>query len=203
MSGRNAAPATQAGPVRPATVRALRWAVILLLVANGCAVVSKGANRPADPYLVEPTTATPGGPPAPADRSPLAGFGEIAFRIEGPGAPVALRCALLADSAALQAKGLMGVTDLGGYDGMLFRFTSDTTGGFFMRDTPMPLSIAWFDADGDLVSTADMEPCLDGGTCPTYHAADPYRDALEVPQGALGQLGVGPGSSIDIGGRCP
>ena len=40
----------------------------------------------------------------------------------------------------------MEVTDLQGYDGMLFKFSSDYTGAFYMKDTPLPLSIAFFDA---------------------------------------------------------
>lgn len=186
--------------VAPGTVRALRWAVILLLAANSCAVVSKGADRPADPYLLDPVTAA--APDGSGGRQPIDGFGEVAFRVSGPGAGVALRCALLANTGALRSQGLMGVTDLRGYDGMIFRFDSETTGAFWMKDTPMPLSIAWFDGQGRLVSTADMEPCLGRSDCPLYQAGGPYRDALEVPQGALGHLGVGPNATIEIGGVC-
>lgn len=93
-------------------------------------------------------------------------------------------------------------TNLGGYDGMLFVFSSNVDYGFYMKDTPMPLSIAWFDAAGRLVSTADMEPCLTGGTCPNYYAAGGYRYALEVPQGRLSALGITPGAVISVGGPC-
>lgn len=190
----------------PGAVRILRWVVILLLVANGCAFVSKGANRPADPVLVEPggTAAQATGPTVsvPARRA-LAGFGEIGFRVDGAGAAATLRCALLADSPEQQAKGLMGVTDLGGYDGMIFRFATTTTGSFYMKDTPMPLSIAWFDASGRFVSLSDMQPCLNQPTCPLYSAAGPYRYALEVPKGSLGRLSVGPGTTITFVPTCP
>lgn len=184
------------------TVRLLRWSVVVLLLANGCAFLAKGADRPADPYLLDPVPTT-AAPSAAANRHPLPGFGEVAFRVDGSGAGAALRCALLADSAAQRARGLMEVTDLGGYDGMLFRWDSDTRGAFHMKDTPLPLSIAWFGADGRLVSATDMEPCLGGGTCPVYEAAGPYRFALEVPKGRLGSLGIGPGSAIQVGGACP
>jgi hypothetical protein len=85
---------------------------------------------------------------------------------------------------------------------MLFVFAADTSETFYMRNTPMPLSIAWFDSAGRLVSTVDMAPCPDRPNCKTYAAARPYRYALEVPQGGLSGLGIGPGSAISVGGGC-
>jgi uncharacterized membrane protein (UPF0127 family) len=177
-------------------------------VANGCAFLARGADRPPDPYFADTvTTATGGGstttlgPGSVMVRRPLEGFGEVAFRVDGMGA--ALRCALLAETPQQLQRGLMHVTDLGGYDGMIFRFATDTTGGFWMKDTPMPLSIAWFDATGRFVSSADMDPCLGQTTCPTYPPGGPYRYALEVPQGRLPALGIGPGTTVTIGGTCP
>ena len=147
-----------------------------------------GANRPADPKLL----------PHPS-RPQVPGFGEIAYRISGV---TNEKCALLAETEVQRARGLMNRTDLAGHDGMLFRFPSDTTNGFYMKDTPMPLSIAWFDAEGRFVSSADMEPCLDRIECPTYHATRPYRFALEVAKGGLAEMGIGPGSQLTVGGTC-
>jgi uncharacterized membrane protein (UPF0127 family) len=127
-------------------------------------------------------------------RTAVPGFGEIAFRVDGG----PLRRALLADTPQQHSQGLMNRTDLAGYDGMLFRFSSDTTGAFYMLNTPLPLSIAWFDADGRFVSATDMEPCLDRTDCPTYSATGPYRYALEVPQGDLPKLDIGPGSRLEL-----
>jgi uncharacterized membrane protein (UPF0127 family) len=178
-------------------VRALRWAVAALLVVGGLAFLAVGANGPADPTL----RAADG--PVALNRTPFGDFGEIGFRIEGGAAATAARCALLAETAAQQARGLMERTDLGGYDGMLFKFASDTNSSFYMKDTPLPLSIAFFDASGAFVSTTDMAPCIHMPTCPTYAAAGPYRWALEVPQGALPRLAVGPGTRLVAGGPCP
>jgi uncharacterized membrane protein (UPF0127 family) len=104
----------------------------------------------------------------------------------------------------------MGVTDpdLGGYDGMLFRFESVSEVGFWMKDTPMPLTVAYIGEDGVLVSTADMEPCLGeaaaASDCPSYPPDGPYRWALEVPQGGLGDIGLVPGATFtDTGEECP
>jgi len=186
-------------------VRVLRWAVIVLVIVGGLVFVAKGANGPADPTLG----------PAPADgqarvnRMPFGDFGEIAFRVQGgSGADVAaraaaVRCALLADTSARQEIGLMNRTDLGGYDGMVFRFATDTTVAFYMKDTPLPLSIAFFDGNGQYVSGTDMAPCIHQASCPTYPAARPYRLALEVAQGAMPRLGIGPGTRLVSTGPCP
>jgi uncharacterized membrane protein (UPF0127 family) len=179
-----------------------RWGVVVLAVLGFVLFLLLGANRPADPSLRDTglssgSSATD--PPGPTTtRAQVTEFGEVSFRIDGTdvifgqGSVQAARCALLAETAQQQAKGLMGRTDMGGYDAMIFKFASDTTGTFYMKDTPMSLSIAWFDEAGRFVSSTDMEPCL-------YAAAGPYRYALEVPKGRLGPLGIGPGTRLLIG----
>jgi uncharacterized protein len=178
--------------------RLLAWAIVVVFVLGLVAFITKGADQPPDPYLkpavgsaVAPTVVVPG-------RRPVPGFAEISLRVtSGP-----KLCALLAETAAQQARGLMARTDLAGHVGMLFVFASDTSETFWMRNTPMPLSIAFFDAGKRFVSATDMTPCADKPNCPTYSAAGAYRYALEVPQGGLSGLGVGPGSSITTGGGC-
>ena len=160
---------------------------MVLLVAGGVSFIVKGADRPADPYLV-------------AQREPIPGFGEVAYRVNT--ASDTTRCALLAQSTLQQERGLMNQTSLRGYDGMLFVFPADTTVNFYMKDTPMPLSIAWFDTGGRFVGSADMEPCLDKPDCPLYSSPAAYRYALEVPKGGLGALGIGSGAVISVGGPC-
>jgi hypothetical protein len=93
----------------------------------------------------------------------------------------------LALSGSARTQGLMDVTDLLDLDGMLFSFDGDTTSAFWMKDTLIPLDIAFFDGAGALVSVTTMEPCRQD-TCPTYEAAGPYRFALEAPEGALAGL---------------
>jgi uncharacterized membrane protein (UPF0127 family) len=137
-------------------------------------------------------------------RTRLDGFGETHVSVETPTGTLAW-CMLLAESEAQHNRGLMEVTDptLGGYDGMLFRFTEDTNDRFYMRNTPMPLSIAFIASNGDVVSTTDMAPCDDTAGCPLYRAAAPYRTAIEVPQGHLARLGIEPGANVtDDERRC-
>lgn len=141
--------------------------------------------------------------PGSTDRVPLEDFGEVAIAVTNADGEVVGYCVLAAEDDAQRSQGLMEVTDLQGYDGMLFVWDVDTSGGFWMRNTVMPLSIAWFDADGELVSTADMEPCPDSAPdCPTYPAEGSYRFALEVPQGRLEEMGITEGSTLSVGGSC-
>jgi uncharacterized membrane protein (UPF0127 family) len=141
-------------------------------------------------------------PPGSPDRVPLDGFGEVAIAIEGPDGEVLGWCLLLAETEEQRQRGLMEVTDLQGYEGMIFVWSEDADSSFYMRNTPTPLSIGWVDAEGELVSTADMEPCADIEGCPLYPADGPYRFAIEVPQGGLDELGLVEGSKLTVGGQC-
>lgn len=111
-------------------------------------------------------------------------------------------CMLLAETRAEQRRGLMETTDLGGYDGMLFDFGEERPLSFWMRNTPMPLSIAFYGADGSFVSSADMAPCGDHDDCPLTPSAGPARYAVEVPQGELERFGLVAGSRLARGGPC-
>ncbi len=144
--------------------------------------------------------------PGDGGRRPLPGYGRTAARVTTATGGVVALCLLVAATKALQDQGLMGITDrtLGGYDGMLFPFAEPTVTEFWMRDTPQPLSIAFFDAAGRYVSSTDMAPCGTGTDCPTYAARSAYRTAVEVPQGRLGALGMGSGSTLRrVPGACP
>ena len=65
-------------------------------------------------------------------------------------------------------------------DGMLFVFPEDTTGGFWMKNTLVPLTIAFFDAQGRRVRKLRMTPCRED-PCRTYEPGRTYRFALELP----------------------
>ena len=181
-----------------------RWlrtllAIALLLAGLGVwAFLLRGADGPADPTLGEPVGAARPGDPA---RVPLEGFDELAVSVDTERGSLAW-CLLAALTQAQRARGLMEVTDLQGYDGMVFVYEDDVQNGFFMRNTPTPLSIAWIAADGSVVGTADMEPCEDREGCPTYPAPAPYRYAIEVVQGRLPDLGITEGSTVLVGGSC-
>lgn len=105
----------------------------------------------------------------------------------------------LADSGDERGRGLMGVTDLGRPAGMAFVFPRPVDGAFYMFGTPSPLSIAWFAPDGAFVSATDMAPCTTAAEdCARFRAGDTYQLAIEVFQGGLGDLGIGPGSTAVV-----
>ncbi|MBI4260287.1 MAG: DUF192 domain-containing protein [Actinobacteria bacterium] len=83
----------------------------------------------------------------------------------------------------------MGRTDLARDRGMVFLFEGPTTGSFWMKDTLIPLQIAFWDEDGRIVSILSMEPCEED-PCPLYSPGASYVGALEVNAGALSEAGV-------------
>lgn len=175
---------------KPRAVAALRWLIGIVLVLGLIGCVTKGANNPADPYVSKPSA-------GPASRTRLAGFGESKVTVHN-GDKLLTWCLLLASNQTQRARGLMQVKDptLGGYDGMLFRYDQDVTESFWMRNTPMPLSIAYISSAGQIVTVADMEPCSDSPDCRDYPASGPYRITIEVPQGNLPSLGIVDGATI-------
>ncbi len=92
----------------------------------------------------------------------------------------------IADSPTLRATGLMGVTDIGDLDGMLFVWDADAAGGFWMKDTLIPLDVAFFDENGVFVGLVSMQPCTTDD-CPIYTPGDgiDYRYAIEANPGDL------------------
>ncbi|WP_052361493.1 DUF192 domain-containing protein [Geminisphaera colitermitum] len=59
---------------------------------------------------------------------------------------------------AEQRHGLMGRTDLGNDDGTIFIYTLPQRMSFWMRDTPTPLDIGFFDKDGILREVYPLHP---------------------------------------------
>jgi uncharacterized membrane protein (UPF0127 family) len=92
----------------------------------------------------------------------------------------------LAITPAQQQTGMMFRRGMGNNDGMLF--VNDDLGVrcFWMRNTLIPLTIAFLDEDGTIVNLADMAPRTDDSHC----SAKPVRFALEVPQGWFAKRGL-------------
>jgi len=103
----------------------------------------------------------------------------------------------VADSPDEREVGLMNRESLPPDAGMIFLFEDDTSGGFWMKNTLIPLSIAFADAEGTIVSILDMEPC-EADPCEIYDPGVPYRSALEVNQGAFSRWGVEEGDRLTL-----
>lgn len=117
---------------------------------------------------------------------------------EQPLTPVRID-ALIADNDRRRGYGLMYRPRLRTDLGMAFLWESDTQGGFWMKNTLIPLSIAFFDSNGLILRIVDMEPC-EADPCPTYGPGDnvSYRGALEVNRGAFDEWAIAEGDRIEI-----
>jgi uncharacterized membrane protein (UPF0127 family) len=95
-----------------------------------------------------------------------------------------------------RARGLMNRESLDEDSGMLFLFFEPASGGFWMKNTLIPLSIAFFNRDGEILRILDMAPCKKE-PCKVYDPGVTYSGALEVNQGALEEWGVEEGDIIE------
>lgn len=102
----------------------------------------------------------------------------------------------LADDAGRRAHGLMEVEALPDGAGMLFVFEEERDGGFWMKNTRVPLDIAYAGEDGEIHTILAMEPCQ-AEPCDVYEPDAAYRTALEVPQGWFADVGVAVGDTLD------
>jgi uncharacterized membrane protein (UPF0127 family) len=130
----------------------------------------------------------------------------------GPNCSVGLSIAQFSHTAALRVEiadddssreqGLMGVTHLAADRGMAFVWDAPTDGTFWMKDTVIPLSIAFVDDTGRVVTISEMTPCQ-ADPCPTYAASAPYRTAVEANAGWFADNGVEVGDRMSLeGGYC-
>ncbi|MDR1617941.1 MAG: DUF192 domain-containing protein [Treponema sp.] len=116
------------------------------------------------------------------------------FLITRPGREPAAVRAELARTATQRSRGLMNRRSLKDGRGMLFVFDRDQILSFWMKNTLIPLSVAFIAADGRILEIHDMEP-LDLTSISSSRSA---RYALEVPQGWFDRAGVRTGDVIGI-----
>lgn len=98
----------------------------------------------------------------------------------------------VARTEAQRAKGLMGRASLGPREGMLFVFDRDQHLEFWMKDTRIPLSIAFLSADGKILEILDMTPFSQK----VVRSRLSSRYALELRQGAFREIGAGEDSIV-------
>jgi uncharacterized membrane protein (UPF0127 family) len=103
----------------------------------------------------------------------------------------------IADNDARRERGLMFRRRLTPNSGMAFAWRQDVDGAFWMKNTLIPLSIAFYDARGRIVRLIDMAPCR-ADPCPVYDPRTAYRGALEVNRGAFRRWNVKVGDRIVV-----
>ena len=98
----------------------------------------------------------------------------------------------VADSAGSRMQGLMYRESLATNAGMVFVFEESALHCMWMKNTLVPLSVAFIDESGAIVNIADMQPKTEQSHC----AAKPARYALEMNKGWFGQRGIKPGARL-------
>lgn len=88
--------------------------------------------------------------------------------------------------------GLMNRREMPPQRGMLFVFDHENTHCMWMRNTLLPLSVAFVDAKGVIINIADMKPQTEDNHC----AKVPARYALEMNVGWFAQRGIKPGMKL-------
>ena len=100
----------------------------------------------------------------------------------------------IADTPETQEKGLMGRESMAEDQGMLFVYDRDSRKSFWMKNTLIPLSIAYIAADGTIREIYDMEPLSTRIVDSRYSV----RYALEVNQGAFQRHGIKEGDKVEF-----
>jgi uncharacterized protein len=103
----------------------------------------------------------------------------------------------IARTPAERGQGLMNRRSLAAKAGMVFRYTEDHRGAFWMKNTLIPLDIAFYDGRGKILRILTMQPCR-RDPCRVYDPNVAYRAALEVNAGSFRRWGVRTGDRIAV-----
>jgi uncharacterized protein len=151
-----------------------------------------------------PPTSTPWVPPTALAGTPIPGaeatltaapsLKRISINItNSKGQNVAMNVEVAGDEPSREL-GLMFRPSMPPDAGMLFDFGQDTTESFWMENTILPLSIAFIEKSGNILSIQDMK-ALDQTS---IVAPGPYRYALETNQGFFNAHDIVPGNHVTI-----
>ena len=190
-------------------MRALSLLALLLVVAlaAGCgggetavdttgeiAVETTGETAAETTAPATDDTATDAGVTAEEADEPALTQGHVVIEKRGGGEPANV-IVEIAETQQQQQQGLMFREVLAPNNGMIFAFDGERTGGFWMKNTLIPLSIAFYGENGRILKILDMEPC-EADPCRIYDPGVAYVGALEVNKGAFRHWGVKAGDRI-------
>lgn len=124
-----------------------------------------------------------------------AGPDASATAIFSPGQPEEVNLRLeVARTSAERAKGLMDRSSLASDQGMLFVFERPAQGAFWMKNTYIPLSIAFVSQDGVILDIQDMEPL----SLEQHRPASAYSYAIEANKGFFSDNGIAAGDRVQL-----
>jgi uncharacterized protein len=170
-----------------------RWLLVIALAALACT----GQDQAAAPSATPAATAA-----QPSGLQPSEPFDVTTVTLVDPAGAQRVIEVFDAHTPDRRRRGLMERTELPREAGMVFRYPADSESGFWMKNTLIPLSIAYFDADGVVHTVLDMEPC-EADPCPSYPPGAPFRGALEVNQGFFADIGLEPGWRVELPAGLP
>jgi len=98
----------------------------------------------------------------------------------------------IAATDSSRSQGLMHRRELPDDQGMLFVFPTLDNYCFWMKNTPLPLTIAFIDEEGVILNLADMTPYSEEAHCPAW----PIGYALEMKRGWFASHGISPGATL-------
>lgn len=98
----------------------------------------------------------------------------------------------VADTFVSRMQGLMHREAMGANEGMLFIFDESGIQCMWMKNTLIPLSVAYIADDGTIVNIEDMKPQTEDAHC----TKKPVRYALEMNAGWFSAKGMGPGTRL-------
>ena len=103
----------------------------------------------------------------------------------------------IADADGERRRGLMNVEHLPKDEGMAFVYPDPSTSSFWMKNTLIPLSIAFVGEDGRVIGFRDMTPC-EADPCPMYGVDDAYLLAIEANPGWFEEHGIDVGDRAEL-----
>lgn len=159
------------------------WKLLIVLWVGACGSPGSGSSGSGSQDASASTAAA-----AADDASrPARGHAWVIFGADTVVAEVAA-------TADARARGLMHRESLPDGTGMLFVFTDSQNRAFWMRNTFIPLDIAYMDSSLRIVDIQQMEPEDEN----LYPSAAPAMYALEVPQGWFAEKGISVGATAEL-----
>lgn len=194
-----------AGPAASATVRPSQTATTTpdatttSTTATISATTAATATQPPSTPTPTPTPVPPTSTPTPLPtNTPVPDDGTFVVNVSQGGVSANVRVEIAATAAERQL-GLMYRTAMAEDAGMLFLFPRAGTGGFWMRNTLIPLDIAYIGADLKVVDIKHGVPLDETALTPNA----PYLYVLEVNGGWFERHGMGPGAVVTLPGGLP
>lgn len=160
--------------------RALLFLVLALAVPAAACTHARAVTPSASASVANPSLNLPQG----TVRFTRAGTAELSLHVQ------------IAETDQAREVGLMNVTRMADTVGMAFVFPQTTSISFWMKDTLIPLDIAFWDPQGRIVSVFTMTPCT-ADPCKLY-SPNVYLDAVEMNAGLLSAHGVAVGDTVTL-----